>query len=128
LTQKIIEAALENKASAIRILNMAGRLSYCDYFIVCSGETPRQVRAIADHVTMALKKGADLHPIGVEGRGVDQWVLVDFGDVLLHIFTQESRTYYGLDDLWVDAPSVPLSEFGIDDTDAGVSPDTAMFR
>ena len=77
---------------------------------------------------MALKKGDDLHPIGVEGRGVDQWVLVDFGDVLLHIFTQESRAYYGLDDLWIDAPTVPLSEFGIDEPGAEASPDTAMFR
>ena len=62
---------------------------------------------------MDLKKMHNYPPKGIEGRGTEKWVLVDFVDVVLHIFSQEAREYYTLDQLWMDSPQIPLSEFGI---------------
>ena len=127
LTQIIIDAIIEKKARAISVLNLEDALTYGERFIICSGHSSRQVRAIAQHVSQVLKKDHDLLPLGVEGRGLDKWVLVDFGSVILHVFTSESRGYYSLESLWVDAPKVPLSNFGVTDPDALASPETEMF-
>ena len=82
LTQIIIEAVIEKKGRAISVLNLEEALTYGERFIICSGSSSRQVRAIADHVSQVLKKEHDLMPLGVEGRGLDKWVLVDFGHFL----------------------------------------------
>ena len=127
LTQIIIDACIEKKAKAISVLNLEQALTYGERFVICSGSSSRQVRAIAQHVTQVLKKDHDTMPLGVEGRGLDKWVLVDFGSVILHVFTSESRGYYSLESLWVDAPKIPLSEFGVTDPDALSAPESDMF-
>ena len=127
LTHIIINAIIEKKARAISVLNLEEALTYGERFIICSGTSSRQVRAIAQHVSQVLKKEHDLLPLGVEGRGLDKWVLVDFGSVILHVFTSESRGYYSLESLWVDAPKIPLANFGVTDPDALATPESEMF-
>ena len=127
LTKVIVESVVEKKAAAIQVFNVEGIISYCDRFVICSGASSRQVRAIADNIVQVLKKEHNLLPLGVEGKNSDKWVLVDFGDIIIHVLTHEARGYYSLEDLWMDAPKVPLSDLGIDDPDANASPDTVIF-
>jgi ribosome-associated protein len=122
MTSVVVQAMVEKKAAAVRILDGAELLAYTDRFILCSGASPRQVRAIAEHVMMVMKKDHNILPIGVEGRGTDQWVLVDFGIVVIHVFTHDSRQYYALDDLWLDAPQISVADLGIEDDAALASP------
>ena len=127
LVRIICHGILDRKSVAVRILNLEGRLSYCDYFILCNGQASRQVRAIAENVLQVLKKEHKRLPLGVEGRGTDQWVIVDYGDVILHVFQPEMRSYYDLDGLWVDAPLVSLKELGIEAPEAETHPDQPIF-
>ena len=78
---------------------------FTDYFLICSGASQRQVQAIAEAVLEALKE-QDVKALHVEGLPAGQWVLLDFGDFLVHIFDQDPRGFYGLDRLWSDAPNV----------------------
>lgn len=73
----------------------------------------RQVRAIAESVLLTLKKEHNLLPLGVEGRGLDQWVIADYGSVIVHIFQPEMRGYYDLDGLWAEVPEITLEDLGI---------------
>ncbi len=105
---------LDKKARDISILDVAGRTSYTDAFVLCSAAGGRQVRAIANHVVARAQK-AGLRP-KIEGATAARWVLVDLGDAILHIFDEPVRDYYDLDSLWEDATSVPLSALGLDPT------------
>ena len=95
---------LEHKARNLVLLNVQNLSSIADYFILCSGASDRQVQAIAAFVQETLKKTAGLLPLGVEGEGVAQWVLIDYGDFILHIFYEPIREFYGLERL-CDAPA-----------------------
>lgn len=81
--------------------------SVADYLIVCSGETERHVRAIADHIDQTLS-GRRHPPLSVEGTSTAQWILIDFGDVVAHVFRADIRAHYGLEHLWADAKQVRL--------------------
>jgi len=89
------------------ILDVKKVSSFTDYFVICSGTSDRQVQAMATHVEEKLGKQA-LHPIGVEGKTQGRWVLLDYGDVVIHIFQQPVREFYDLERLWADAPRVAL--------------------
>lgn len=102
-------AVLDKKAQNVSILDVRGLVSYTDFFIVCSGESERQVRAIAEQALMTLKREG-LLPLGVEGLQESQWVLLDYGDVVVHIFYGPIRRFYDLDGLWADAPRIPVQE------------------
>jgi ribosome-associated protein len=78
--------------------------SYADYFVVASGESDRQVTAMAEHVQVKLKEQEGLRTIGTEGTETGQWVLLDFGEVVAHLFFTETRSFYDLEGLWADAP------------------------
>jgi ribosome-associated protein len=88
-------------------LELAGKSSYCDGFLICSGTNRRQVRAIADGLVEDLR-AQGVRPIGVEGLDASRWVLLDFGDVLVHVFDDAMRGFYDLESLWGDAPRIPL--------------------
>ena len=107
LALAIAEAALEKQALTIEIINVSEKVDYADYVVICSGRSQRQVSAIVDGVESALKK-LNTHPIGVEGRGTNQWVLMDYGDVVFHVFEDNSRGFYDLDGLWIDAERIPV--------------------
>ena len=82
--------------------------TYTDYFVVCTGRNPRQTKAIWDEVRARLKAEHGLVPRSVEGEREATWVIADYLDVVLHVFTPEQRAYYGLEDLWGDVPSVEV--------------------
>lgn len=90
------------------ILHVAKLTSVADYLVLCSGDSERQVRAIADHVDQALSSRRH-PPISIEGAPTAQWILMDFGDVVFHVFREDVREHYALERLWADAPRVRLT-------------------
>lgn len=90
------------------ILDMRPVVSYTDYFVVCTGQTSRQTKAIFDEVHERLKRDERIVPRHVAGEREATWILVDYLDVVLHVFTPEARAFYRLEDLWGDVPSVDL--------------------
>ncbi len=105
--QLIVEAALERNASDPLALDMRELTSYADTFILLTGNSDRQVRAIADNVSQKLKQAGE-QPLGVEGMDDGRWVLIDANDVIVHVFVPEMRTHFSLERLWSDAPEVEL--------------------
>ena len=105
MARKAVEAASEKQASDIVLLDIHEACSFADYFIICSGESKRQLQAIWDEIAQALKRdGVKLHHC--EGTADSGWILLDFGDVVVHIFDPIEREFYQLDRLWSSA--VPL--------------------
>jgi ribosome-associated protein len=82
--------------------------SYTDYFVICTGQNPRQVKAIFDEVRERLKRDARVRPHNVDGEKEATWILADYLDVVLHVFTPDARAYYRLEELWGDVPSVEI--------------------
>lgn len=103
LARKIANLLSDKKALDIVILDVRGMTSYADYFVVASGESDRQVTSMAEHVLTTLKQTEDVRPISHEGMETGQWVLLDFGEVLAHLFFTEARSHYDLEGLWADA-------------------------
>lgn len=98
-----IQACLEKKAEELSILEMEkGSGAFTDYFVLCSGTNPRQVQAIADEVELRLKK-AGLRPTHVEGYSQAEWVLIDYVDFVVHVFSEKARKFYDLERLWKSA-------------------------
>lgn len=102
-------AAAEKKAADILVLDVAELLVVTDYFVICTGSTDRQVRSIAEEIEMVLKRDG-LPAIGIEGEAEGKWVLIDFVDVVVHVFTPEERDFYRLEKLWNQAPRLELPE------------------
>jgi ribosome-associated protein len=101
------DAALDKKAEDVRLIDLRGLGSYADFLVVCSGSSDRQLTAIADSAEKALKD-AGQRPVGSEGYSGGRWVLLDFGDVVIHVFHQEERASYDLEGLWADAPQTVI--------------------
>ncbi len=110
LAHKIGKLLLDKKGKEVLVLDVRGMTSYADYFVVASGESDRQVSAMAESVLTNLKETEDgLRPIGHEGMETGQWVLLDYGEVVAHLFLDEVRAFYDLEGLWADAPREKLS-------------------
>jgi ribosome-associated protein len=105
----ILEAALNKKALNLTLLEMKESTSFTDYFFICSGNSDRQVQAIAEGIQEALK-GEGLRPLGLEGTLEGKWILMDYEDVVVHIFLEPVRQFYDLEGLWVDAPRINLQK------------------
>jgi len=103
--QKSVEAASEKQASDIVLLDARGVCSFADYFVICSGESARQLQSINDEIERVLKKEG-VSPYHFEGTMDSGWMLLDYGDVIIHIFAPAEREFYKLDKLWSEA--VPL--------------------
>jgi len=101
----IARAALEKKAEDTIVLEVGHITTIADYFVICSGNTARQVKAIADEIDFKLSNDR-VYPHHVEGVHDCRWVLMDYSDVVVHVFELETRGYYDLDGLWGDAPEV----------------------
>lgn len=97
-----VQAALGKKAEKLVVLDVRGLTSFADVFVICSGRSNRQVGAIADHIQRFLRDHA-IKPLSVEGKGDGHWVLMDYGHVIIHVFYEETRAFYDLEGLWVDA-------------------------
>ena len=105
-------AADSKKADDVVLLDLSGVTDVCDYFLICSGDNPRQVDAIVDEVRTKVSANCGVSPISCEGREGLSWVLVDYGSVVVHVFRRETREFYRLETLWADAPRV---ELGLDE-------------
>ena len=97
-----VEAVSGKKAESIVMLDVRELTSYTDAFIICSGRSNRQVSAIAEHIKIELKK-KNISPISIDGVKEGKWVLLDYGDVIIHVFYEETRSFYDLEGLWADA-------------------------
>ncbi len=101
------KAAIDKKAEHVKLLDLTELSGFTDYFLICSGLSDRQVQAIADSVQLAME-GTGHELVSSEGYGEGRWVLLDFGDVVVHVFLDALREYYDLETLWADAPRVKI--------------------
>jgi ribosome-associated protein len=106
---EIARLALDKKAADVIVLDVGSLVMYADYFVVCSGASTQQVEAIVENIERGLARRRK-RPLGVEGRSHAHWVLMDYGDVIAHVFEKETREFYELEKLWLDAPRVPVDE------------------
>ena len=102
-----MHAADEKKAQDIRVLDLREVTSFTDFFVICTGASTRQNQAISDGIQLDLKKLGDL-PVSVEGYGNAEWILMDYGDYLIHIFLDRARALYDLERLWRHAKQVEI--------------------
>ncbi|MFH0900765.1 MAG: ribosome silencing factor [Pseudomonadota bacterium] len=105
---RAVEAALDKKALEPVLLDVHDLASYTDYILILSGRSDRHVEAIGEGIVASLTEGGT-RPLGVEGTGSKRWTLVDFGDVIVHVFHHPLREYYDLESLWVDAPRISIA-------------------
>jgi ribosome-associated protein len=110
LVGEIARYAADKKALDVVELDLRGVLGYTDYFLVCSGNTSRQTKAIHDGIHEGLKREHELLPRRVEGSADAGWILMDYLDVVVHIFTPETREFYRLERLWGEAPARAAAE------------------
>lgn len=107
------QAALQKKAVDLIVLDLGGLTIIADYFVICSGESTTQVNAIAEFIEQEFaNKGVRL--LGMEGLDYGHWVLLDYGDVIVHVFERETRDYYSLEKLWMDAKPLEIDEDKVD--------------
>src|SRR3954463_4433298 len=109
LAQRIAALAGEKLAEDVVILDMRPVAIYTDFLVVCSGRNPRQATSIYDEVRERLKHEEGLLPRSVDGQSQGSWIIADYLDAVLHVFTPETRAYYRLEDLWGDVPLVEVS-------------------
>jgi ribosome-associated protein len=108
--QLAIRSAAEKKATEIAVLDLRQIASFAEFFVIASGANQRQVQAIADEIEEQLKKQLSTRPVRIEGYNSAEWVLMDYGDFIVHIFNKEAREFYDLERLWRDAGRVALPE------------------
>ena len=108
---RAIRAALDKKASEVVLLDLRNTPAFTDFFVLCSGQSTRQVKAIADAVEEALKT-AKVRPSHIEGYDRGEWVLMDYFTFIVHVFTPQTREFYSLERLWGDAERIEISEDG----------------
>jgi ribosome-associated protein len=107
--RRIAALAGEKLAQDIVVLDMRSVCDFTDYFVICSGRNPRQTKAIFDEVYTGMKRERHL-PRSTDGEREGYWVVADYLDVVVHVFTPETRAFYALDDLWSDVPQVELEQ------------------
>ena len=107
--RRIAGIAQEKLARDVVILDMRPVCTYTDYFVICTGQNPRQTKAIYDEVAFTLKKAGRTLPRSVDGVREADWIVADYLDVVFHVFTPETRSFYRLEDLWSDVPSVDVA-------------------
>ena len=106
VARQCVWAAQEKKALDPIILDLRNISTITDYLVICSAQSEPQIKAIANGVEQALKEGTGRYPLAVDGFPTSQWIVIDYGDVMFHIFHEQKRGVYALEDLWSDAPQV----------------------
>ena len=107
LAVAIAVAALDKKAVGLEVLDVAGKVDYADFLVLMTGRSDRQVAALAQGIEEALRK-IGKRPMSVEGLPHGNWVLMDFGDVVVHVFQDDARSLYDIEGLWMDARRIPV--------------------
>jgi len=102
-----VRAAESKKATDIRVLDLREVTSFADFFVICSGSNPKQIQAISEEIGLELEKRGE-YPVSVEGFANAEWVLADFGDYLIHVFSPKARAFYELERLWRHAKVVEI--------------------
>jgi ribosome-associated protein len=113
---RVVRAALDKKASDVVLLDLRHTPAFTDFFVLCSGQNPRQVKAIADAVEDTLR-AAKVRPSHIEGYDRAEWILMDYFTFIVHVFTPQTRAFYSLERLWGDADRIEIAE----DTASGAS-------
>lgn len=108
--QLAIMCASEKKAAKMVALDLRQIASFTEFFVICSGSNQRQVQAISDEISEQLKKQLKRSPVRIEGYKSGEWVLLDYGDFVFHIFDKEARDFYDLERLWLDATKVEIPQ------------------
>ena len=108
LARRIVELADSKVAQEIVVLDMRGLVAYTDFLVICTARNERQARAIADEVKLRLKQDGGLLPGGSDAAEAAGWIVLDYLDCVLHVFTEEARRRYQLEDLWREAPRLEL--------------------
>ena len=116
LKKVVIDALEDLKGVDIKILDVRGKTSITDVLVIAAGKSTRQVNALADNVVVRVKE-AGLQPLSIEGERGSNWVLVDLGDVVVHVMLPETRDFYNLEKLWGEAPDQESAEAGDGDAD-----------
>ncbi|MDA8155825.1 MAG: ribosome silencing factor [Actinomycetota bacterium] len=106
---RIASLASDKKASGLVIMEMKDLTSYADYFVICTAESSTQIKAISDNIVENMQKEGQ-RPLSVEGLSQSKWVLLDYADVIAHIFDPDTRLFYDLEKLWLDAPRVEMQQ------------------
>jgi len=112
LARAIAGYAADKKAGELVELDLRGVIGYTDYFVICTGNTERQTKAIHDGIHIGLKNDHGVLPRRVEGAGQATWILMDYLDVVVHVFTPETREFYRLEQLWGEVPARTLEVAG----------------
>lgn len=99
----------EHRGEDIVVLDMTRLTPIVDFFVLVSASTPRRMQTIVDEIDRTLKELGEQR-LGIEGYGTSRWILLDYGDIVVHVFSPEARQYYDLDNLWADAPRIPWQE------------------
>ena len=105
-----LHCASEKKASNLLAIDLREIASFTEFFIIASGNNQRQVQAISDEINEQLKKQLDSRPVRIEGYSSGEWILLDYGDFIVHVFEKNAREFYDLERLWLDARRVELPE------------------
>ncbi len=105
VARRVVELAEDKKAAEILLLDLAGLTTVADYFVICSGGSERQLDAIADGIVEGLRESG-IRPIGREGTPASHWILLDFGAIIVHVFTPPERDFYSLEKHWAEAKTI----------------------
>ncbi|MEI7748466.1 MAG: ribosome silencing factor [Chlorobiaceae bacterium] len=108
LARRAAELSLEKKCEEVKILDLRGLTSVTDYFVIITADSERKAKAAAEHIIDELREDGE-RPMHVEGMDSMHWILLDYIDVVVHIFMPDERRFYDLESLWSDAPTVPLN-------------------
>ena len=104
-----MRAAESKKATEIKVLDVSAVTSFADFFVICTGANPKQIQAIAEEIAQQMEVRGE-YPVSVEGFANAEWVLADYGDCLIQVFSAKARAYYDLERLWRHAKEVPIPE------------------
>lgn len=119
LARRVAELMDDKKARDVVVLDVRGLANFTDYFVICTGRTDRQAKAIHDAVREGMKKDFEINPIRTEGERERSWILLDYGDCIAHVMLPATREYYRLEQLWGDAPRLPIEFAPHDDGSEG---------
>jgi ribosome-associated protein len=100
------DACIDKKGQDVRLLGVNELTTVADYFVICTAQSAQQARAIAQHIREELRSKANRLPLGIEGGDTSWWVLVDYGDFICHVFLEEARQYYAIEQTWADAREI----------------------
>ncbi|WP_302120059.1 ribosome silencing factor [Allorhodopirellula heiligendammensis] len=117
LATEAARVALDNNGRDVLVLDISGQSAEFDFFVIATGTSRRQLHAISEQIDDALEKGLGDHRMGIEGYQESNWIVLDYGSLVVHLFDEETREYYDLESLWADGTVVPLADLGLTPND-----------